>query len=264
MLETNKIYTGDCVTILKDFPDDSIDMVLTSPPYDNHRTYHGYILDFNALAQELYRILKPNSSVIWVVADETTKGSESGSAFKQALYFKEIGFNLHDTMIYLKNSASFPANKNSTRYSNIFEYMFILSKGKPKCNLLCDKPNIWAGYTNWGISTHYNKNGETVKRKKIKPIPLMSPRNNVWKYNTGVERVKGHPAIFPLQLAKDHILSWSNKDDIILDPLCGSGTTCVAAKMLNRKYIGIDISEIYCNLAQTRLNSVTPSIWSNQ
>jgi site-specific DNA-methyltransferase (adenine-specific) len=169
----------------------------------------------------------------------------------------ETGFKLHDTMIYEKNTSSFPAKRNGNRYTQIFEYMFVFCKGKIKtANLICDKPNKWAGHTNWGKNTNRLKNGELKETTDIKPVPEFSPRNNIWKYNVG----KGfnssdkeshlHPAIFPEQLAEDHILTWSNEGDIILDPFSGSGTTCKMSKKNKRNYIGIDISEEYCKLAE--------------
>jgi site-specific DNA-methyltransferase (adenine-specific) len=169
----------------------------------------------------------------------------------------EIGFKLHDTMIYEKNTSSFPAKRNGNRYTQIFEYMFVFCKDKIKnVNLICDKPNKWAGHTNWGKNTTRLKNGELQETTDIKPVPDFSPRNNIWKYNVGKgfnskdKESHEHPAIFPEQLAEDHIMSWSNEGDIILDPFSGSGTTSKMAKKNNRKYIGIDISEEYCKLAE--------------
>lgn len=251
----NYIKCGDCVTLMKDLPDDSIDLTVTSPPYDNLRTYSGFEWDFEATAKELYRVTKPGGIVVWVVGDATSKGSESGTSFKQALYFKEIGFKLHDTMIYEKQGAAFPATKNSKRYSQIFEYMFVFCKGKIRSDiaLLCDKPNKWAGHTNWGNNTQYDKDGNLIQTNNKKPIPQFSLRNNIWKYVTGFNEKTGHPAVFPEQLAADHILSWSNEGDVVLDPFVGSGTTAKMAMLNNRNYIGFDISEEYCKIAKERL-----------
>jgi len=197
------------------------------------------------------------------VGDAVMKGGETGSSFRQALYFMEKGFKLHDTMIYEKNGSSFPARRDGNRYSQLFEYMFVFSNGaKPKtANLICDKPNRWAGYTHFGKGTIRNKKGELIERN-IKPIPEFSPRNNIWKYNTGKnystkdEVAFGHPAIFPEQLAADHILTWSAPGDVILDPFNGSGTTTKMAAMNNRNYVGIDISEEYCDIARKRLEMI--------
>ena len=243
MLELNKIYCGDCLEVMKQIPDKSIDLTVTSPPYDNLRTYNGYTFDFEGIAKELYRITKEGGVVVWVVGDATIKGSETGTSFKQALYFKEIGFNLHDTMIYEKNSASYPAHKKSSRYTQIFEYMFVFCKGKIKThNLICDKKNKWAGYKDFS--------------GKIKnPVPNFSPRNNIWKYTTSFNDKTDHPAVFPEELAQDHILSWSNEGDTILDPMAGSGTTLKMAKKNNRNYIGIEISPEYIDIINKRLNA---------
>ena len=172
----------------------------------------------------------------------------------------QLGFLLHDTMIYEKNGSPFPARRNGNRYSQIFEYMFILSKSKkPKtANLLCDKPNRWAGYTHFGKGSIRQKDG-TLKERQIKPIPEYSPRNNIWKYNTGKNYSTKdavafeHPAIFPEGLAKDHILTWSEENDLVLDPFMGSGTTAVACMETNRKYIGFEIDPTYYDVCQRRI-----------
>ncbi len=267
----NEIINGDSVETLKKLPDNSVDMVVTSPPYDNLRAYqnliddmkeeyNGYSFPFEQIAIELARVVKKGGVVVWVVGDAVMKGSETGSSFRQALYFMEKGFKLHDTMIYEKNGSSFPARRDGNRYSQLFEYMFVLSNGaKPNtANLICDKPNRWAGYTHFGKGTIRNKKGELVERN-IKPIPEHSPRNNIWKYNTGrnystKDKVAfEHPAIYPESLAEDHILTWSNPGDVVLDPFNGSGTTCKMALLNNRNYIGIEISSEYCKIAQERL-----------
>ena len=256
----NTIINGYSEEILKNIPSDSIDLTLTSPPYDNLREYNGYNfseITCNTIIEELFRITKKGGIVVWIVGDSVINGSESGTSFKQALKFMNVGFKLHDTMIYEKNTSSFPAKKTGKRYTQIFEYMFVFCKGKIKtCNLICDKPNKWAGNTNWGKNTNRLKNGQLQLVKKIKCVPNFSPRNNIWKYNIGNgfnssdKESHRHPAIFPEKLAEDHILSWSNEGDIILDPFCGSGTSCKMAKKNNRKYIGIDISNEYCKLAK--------------
>jgi DNA modification methylase len=256
----NKIINEDSEKVLKEIPSNSIDLTVTSPPYDDIRDYKGYNFTDNVLCNiiaELFRVTKSGGVVVWVVGDATTNGSESGTSFRQALKFMEFGFKLHDTMIYEKNTSSFPAKRNGNRYTQIFEYMFVFCKDKIKnVNLICDKPNKWAGHTNWGKNTTRLKNGELQETSDIKPVPDFSPRNNIWRYNVGKgfnskdKESHEHPAIFPEQLAEDHIMSWSNEGDIVLDPFSGSGTTSKMAKKNNRKYIGIDISEEYCKLAE--------------
>ena len=256
----NKIINEDSEKVLKEIPSDSIDLTVTSPPYDDIRDYKGYNFTDTVLSNiiaQLFRVTKSGGVVVWVVGDATTNGSESGTSFRQALKFMEFGFKLHDTMIYEKNTSSFPAKRNGNRYTQIFEYMFVFCKDKIKnVNLICDKQNKWAGHTNWGKNTTRLKNGELQETSDIKPVPDFSPRNNIWKFNVGKgfnskdKESHEHPAIFPEQLAEDHIISWSNEGDIVLDPFSGSGTTSKMAKKNNRKYIGIDISEEYCKLAE--------------
>lgn len=248
----NRIICGDNVEVLRGMPDESIDLTVTSPPYGNLRTYNGFEWDFEGLAQELYRATKVGGVVVWVVGDATINGSESGTSFKQALYFKEIGFKLHDTMIYVKNSYPFPP---SNRYYQQFEYMFVFSKGKPNtANLLrCEAQGRKR------VSTTRNPDGTTSKTK-YETGHKTRIRDNIWLFDTGYMRTTtdkfayDHPAMFPEKLAEDHILTWSNPDDIVLDPFIGSGTTAKMAALNDRKYIGIDISEEYCELAKKRVS----------
>ena len=236
------IYAEDCLETMSRMPDNSIDFVLTSPPYDDLRKYNGYSFQFELVAKELYRILKETGSVVWVIGDATKNGSESGTSFRQALFFQSLGFKLHDTMIYEKNSPTYPASRTSNRYTQIFEFMFVFSKGKPKCNLIIDKPNKWAGHKDFS-------------GKLKNPVPDFSPRNNIWKYTTSFNGVK-HPAPFPELLAQDHILTWSVEGDLVYDPFMGSGTTAKMAKLNNRNFIGSEISQEYVDIANARLQEV--------
>lgn len=258
MVEFDKIYNESNIETCKRMDDNSIDLVVTSPPYDGLRKYNGYCFEFEELARELYRVIRPGGVVVWVVGDATVDGSETGSSFRQALYFMECGFKLHDTMIYEKNSSAFPAAAGSKRYTQIFEYMFVFSKGRIRddINLIADKENKWAGHTNWGNNTQYNKDGELVKTNNIKPVPECSLRNNIWKYNVGFNDKTGHPAVFPEQLAEDHILSWSNPGDVVYDPFMGSGTTAKMAYLNGRKYVGSEISSEYCDIIAERMSVV--------
>ena len=253
MIKDGNIYAEDCLVTMARMEDDFIDLVVTSPPYDNLRKYNGYDFDFESIAKELYRVIKDGGVLVWVVGDATHKGSESGTSFKQALFFKEIGFRLHDTMIYEKNSASYPAHRKSTRYTQIFEYMFIFCKGRIKThNLICDKKNKWAGYKDFS-------------GKLKNPVPEFSPRNNIWKYTTSFNDKTNHPAVFPEELAQDHILTWSNEGDLVYDPLGGSGTVAKMCILNNRRWITSEVSEEYVNEANERLKSfMTPDDNSNK
>jgi len=234
------IHNENCLDTMARMPDDYIDLTLTSPPYDNLREYNGYSFDFESVAKELYRVTKPNGLLVWVVGDAVIDGSESGSSFRQALYFKELGFKLHDTMIYEKNSPAYPARANGNRYTQIFEYMFVFAKGKVPNQLICDKPNKWAGHKDFS-------------GKLKNPVPDFSPRNNIWKYTTSFNGWK-HPAPFPEALAHDHIVSWSKEGDLVYDPFMGSGTTAFVARSLGRNYIGSEISKEYCDIIEKRLS----------
>ena len=255
MLELNKIHHGDCLELMKDIPDNTIDLTVTSPPYDNLRTYNGFSFDFEGIANELYRVTKVGGVVVWVVADATIKGSETGTSFKQALYFKEIGFNLHDTMIYAKKAVG--ASGSMYSYQQSFEYMFVLSKGKIKTfNPIKDLIPKNAGKpTRYTKTSKSNKEGYS-NETHIKLAPKASKRKNLWFYDVGFgarnDRTK-HPAMFPEKLAEDHILSWSNPGDVVFDPMAGAGTTCKMAMLNDRKYLGMEISEEYVDIANKRI-----------
>lgn len=260
MLTTKQIYEiGDCLDLLQEIEDNSIDMVLTSPPYDNLRTYGGYNFDFEPTAKELYRVVKKGGVVVWVVGDQTIKGSETGSSFKQVLYFKEIGFNIHDTMIWNKGKLSFP---ETNRYSNVFEYMFVLSKNKPKTfNCIKDRKNKWYNGKKH-IKGHYrNAKGEKIRHNKQNLLKEFGSRFNIWDISSGCNKSTldkcafSHPAIFPESLAKDHIISWSNEGDTVLDPFVGSGTTLKMCKILNRNGIGFDSNPDYEPIIKQRLDN---------
>jgi site-specific DNA-methyltransferase (adenine-specific) len=270
MIEINKIYNEDCLITLSKVLDNTIDLTVTSPPYDDLRTYNnhisgkktefnGYSFDFEKIARELYRTTKEGGVVVWVVGDGTEKGSETGTSFRQALYFKEIGFNIHDTMIYMKNNFS---NPSSNRYHQIFEYMFVLSKGKPKTfNSIKDRKNVYGGQVgSWGKNTSRQVDGTMVERKK-KIIEEYGQRYNVWTFKTSKngqedEIAYQHPAIFPIQLVKDHIITWTNPGELIFDPFMGSGTTAKAAVQTERSYLGSEISDEYYKICLKRLETI--------
>lgn len=247
----SKIICGNNSDILKGFPPDCIDLTVTSPPYDNLRDYEGYKWDFDIVAMELFRITKPGGVVVWIVGDATMEGSETGTSFRQALTFKDIGFKLYDTMIWHKTG--YP--KNDQRYEPAFEYMFVLSKGMPKTfNGIRDKPNKWAG----DVARVGHRGKDNVVRKtssyRKNKIAKLGLRTNVWNIPAAKKRNERlHPAPFSIRLAQDHIRTWTNVGDIVLDPFNGSGTTCKAAYEIERKYIGVEISQKYCQIAKRRL-----------
>lgn len=252
----DKITEGDCLDVIRKFEAESVDMVLTSPPYDNLRSYKGYVFPFENIARELFRVLKPGRVVVWVVGDATIDGSETGTAFRQALFFKEIGFNIHDTMIFRKKNPIPQIYRK--RYNNEFEYMFVFSKGPVETHNPIMVDCLHAGLELNGTTYKNYSKTEQKRSKMAKPVKNRKIKGNIWEYVVGKnledQDAKEHPAPFPCALARDHILSWTNRGEIVLDPMCGSGTTCRAAKQLERKFIGIDISEDYCRIARKRVN----------
>ena len=254
-----QLYNGDCLELMKNIPDGSVDLTVTSPPYDNLRTYNGNIDQWNfekfkAIAKELYRVTADGGLVVWIVADATIKGSETGTSFRQALHFMDCGFNLHDTMIWEKPTFT-ATGALKTRYAQVFEYMFVFTKGKIKTfNPIKDRRNVHSGAKRSG--TIRQKNGDfRPLANKGKPIDEYGQRFNVWRRDTvrGKERC-GHPAPFPEQLANDHIISWSNEGDTILDCFMGSGTTGKMAVLNNRNFIGIELDKGYFDIAEKRIN----------
>ena len=252
-MEINKTYNENCLDTMKQMPNGFVDLVVTSPPYGELRTYNGYSFDFENIAKELYRITKDGGVIIWVVADQTKNGSESGTSFKQALYFKELGFNLHDTMIYRKLNYT-PLTHN--RYEQEWEYMFCFSKGKPKTFNPIKVPCKYAGQETWGQPSYYKTTDGTLTEMGKKVISDDKIKGNVFEYRTGstqTGKIK-HPAMFPEQLATDQINTWTNEGDLIYDCFMGSGTTGKMAKHNNRNYIGSEISEEYFKIIEGRLN----------
>lgn len=258
------IKQGDCLELMKSIPDSSIDLTVTSPPYDNLRTYENSIewnfKIFTRIARELYRVTKDGGVVVWVVGDATINGSESGNSFRQALFFKRIGFNLHDTMIYFTPKMVMTHN----RYEQEFEYMFVFSKGRPSTfnpfKIKCNKSGENKRY-NYGQLTEAKKEKNDVQRYRdySRPVSEYKIKGNVWRIESGFNKTTQdsyafeHPAIFPESLANDHILSWSNEGDTVLDPFLGSGTTGKMAIRNNRKFIGFEKVEKYFKIAEKRI-----------
>jgi len=249
-MEINKTYNENCLETMVRMPNGFIDLTVTSPPYDNLRTYNGYSFDFESIAKELFRVTKDGGVVVWVVGDATIKGSETGSSFRQALYFMECGFNLHDTMIYQKSTP--PLSHN--RYEQNFEFMFCFSKGVLNTFNGIREPKE---YSDNRKVKDFGRNRDNTIDSGYSSSDTSRLKRNVWKYfaagGANDKIASGHPAIFPEKLAYDHVISWSNEGDMIYDPFMGSGTTAKAAKVSNRNYIGSEISKEYCNIIEQRL-----------
>jgi site-specific DNA-methyltransferase (adenine-specific) len=244
----NIIYNEDCLETMKGMENNSIDLTITSPPYDSLRIYNGYSFNFPQVAKSLYEVTKPGGVLVWIVGDETIKGSETGTSFRQALGLKEAGFNLHDTMIWRKTNPM-PKFKHK-RYFDVFEYMFILSKGQPKTFNPLLQPNKRAGEL-YDYTAKLKTTGK-VRTKKTFNINDERYKDNIWECAVAKNETD-HPAVFPESLIADHITSWSNEGDIVYDPFIGSGTTALAARSLGRNYIGSEISQEYCQIAEKRL-----------
>ena len=249
------LMQGDCLERMKEIESNSIDLTVTSPPYDNLRSYNGNNKQWGehvwkSVLNDLYRVTDEGGIVVWIVQDKCIKGGESGTSFRQALHSIDCGFKLYDTMIWNKPSPQAPTEG---RYYDVFEYMFIFSKGKPKTlNLIKDRKNKSAGMVS-NKETRSCREDRKIKNEK-RVVAEYSRRFNVWDVSRGSNKTK-HPAVFPEKLVNDHIISWSNVGDVVFDPFMGSGTTGVAAKNLNRKFIGIELDEVYFNIAKKRIEN---------
>lgn len=260
-IELNEIYCSNCVPFMETLPDNCIDLTVTSPPYDNLRDYNGYSFDYENIAKQLFRITKVGGIVVWVVGDKITKGNKTLTSFKQALKFQEIGFNVHDTMIYKKKNTPF---MRSNAYTNCFEFMFVFSKGSPKTFNPLKEKTVRSGEE---MLVH-NKKADGINKKILGKLKEEKTKTNIWEYAVGLGGTTRdkiafkHPATFPEKLAEDHILSWTNKGDVVFDPMSGSGTTCKMAFLNERNYLGCDISEEYVNIAKERLKDYIT--WNDQ
>jgi len=245
-------YIADCIEYMTSMPDECVDLVVTSPPYDNLRNYKGYSFEFERIAQGLFKVIKKGGVVVWVVGDKIN-GGRSLTSFRQGIYFQEIGFIMHDIMIYQKKNTPF---MRSNAYTNAYEFMFILSKGKPKTFNPLKEKTVRNGYE----MVVFNKGADGINKKNLKELKKEKTKTNIWKYAVGLGGTTSdkiafqHPATFPEKLAEDHILSWSNEGDLVFDPMCGSGTTCKMAYLNKRKYLGVDISKEYIKIAKARLS----------
>ena len=256
----SSVHHGDALEILPDLGVEP-DLIITSPPYGALRKYGGHGFDFYKMADAIFNVMPEGGVLVWVVGDTVINGSESGASFEQALHFKnKLGLRLHDTMIYHKNVLG---NPTPVRYHQQFEYMFVFSLGAPKTvSLIEDVKNKSGGQK---IKHNYpsgrSPDGKRPRRTHDRVIREMGRRSNVWKYNAGYNHsapdfldAHNHPAIMPLLLAKDHIRTWTNPGDLVLDPMAGSGTTLKAAKDMNRQGVGVEINAEYCELIARRLS----------
>ena len=265
-LSLNETHLMNCIDGMQLMDEESVDLVVTSPPYDDLRTYNDSSKwdheVFKSVADNLTRVLKTGGVIMWNVNDATVKGSETGSSFRQCLYFMDqCGLRLHDTMIYEKTGTAFASGPKSVRYTQIFEYCFILSKGKPKTiNLIQDKKNAWAGYTSFGNAKTRKQDGTMHDPgKKSKVIREYGVRTNIWKiknsggFGQSSKASYKHPATMPEELARGHVLTWSDKNDLILDPFMGAGTTAQVCLEENRNFIGFEIDETYHQMCVDRV-----------
>lgn len=252
MIDLNRLYVSDCVKFMKKLDNEFVDLTVTSPPYDDLRDYKGYSFDFEGIATELFRITKDGGVVVWVVGDKIN-GGFSLTSFKHGLFFKKVGFKIHDIMIYRKKNTPF---MRSNAYTNCYEFMFVLAKGKPKTFNPLKEQTKRSGLE----MLPFNKKADGINKKMLGELKKEKTRTNIWEYAVGLGGTTSdkiafkHPAVFPEKLVEDHILSWSNRGDLIFDPMCGSGTTCKMAMLNGRNFVGCDVSKEYIDIATKRLS----------
>jgi DNA modification methylase len=256
MIELGKIYTENCLETFRRMPDDLVDMTITSPPYDDLRDYNGYHFPVEEIAAGLFAKTKPGGVVVWVVADRTVNGDETLTSFKHAFAFKDAGFRVHDTMIYVKNNP-IPSDCGK-RYRQAFEYMFCFSKGQPKTFNPITEPTKSAGQKIKAFRITEVGRGNVPDEDIGREIKHQRKVNNIFAYNVGTSSSKDkiafeHPAIFPEQLVRDQIGTWTEEGDLVYDCFMGSGTTAKVAHLLGRRWFGSEISAEYVEIARTRL-----------
>ena len=255
-IKLNSVYHSDCIELMKSMEENSVDLTVTSPPYDELRNYNGYHFAFEDIAKNLFRITKKGGVLVWVVGDKIKNGNRSLTCFKQAIFFQTVGFNVHDVMIYRKKNTPF---MRTNAYTNCFEFMFVLSKGSPKTFNPLKVKTVRQGQE----MLPFNKGADGINKKILGELKPEKTKTNIWEYATGLHGTTSdriafkHPAVFPEKLAEDHILSWTNQGEVVFDPMCGSGTTCKMAFINNRFYIGCDISKEYVELTERRLAALT-------
>lgn len=254
MRDLTGLFVADCAEFMRGMPEDCVDLAVTSPPYDNLRDYQGYRFDFSAIAQGLFRVIKPGGVVVWVIGDKIN-GGRSLTSFRQGLHFQELGFTMHDVMIYQKKNTPF---MRSNAYTNCYELMFVLSKGKPKTFNPLKERTARNGFE---MLVH-NKKSDGINKKTLGKLKEEKTRTNIWSYAVGLGGTTSdrlafqHPALFPEKLALEHILSWSNEGDLVYDPMCGAGTTCKMALLAGRQYLGTDVSAEYIDIAKQRIEGL--------
>ena len=247
-------FVAECVDFMSNMDEEVVDLTVTSPPYDNLRDYKGYAFGFENIAKQLYRVTKPGGIVVWVVGDKIN-GGRTLTSFRQGIFFQEIGFQMHDVMIYQKKNTPF---MRSNAYTNCYEFMFVLSRGKPNTFNPLKTKTVRHGPE---MLVH-NKKSDGINKKVLKELKKEKTRTNIWSYAVGyggttTDKIAfKHPAVFPEKLAEEHILSWTNPGDIVFDPMCGSGTTGKMALIHRRRFIGVDISEDYIAIAKERVEAL--------
>lgn len=255
----NEVYCGDCVKLMKLLPDSTIDLVVTSPPYDKIRDYNGSIhFDLHKTGQEIFRVLKSGGIAVMVIQDQTKNFGKSLTSFKTIIdWCDNIGFKLFETIIYRKNGSE--GVWWTKRFRVDHEYMPIFLKGKKPQYFNKEPlkiPSKHGGKVMTGSGSR-KTNGETQKTV-TRAINFKKCRGTIWNYLMAGDKnplKRKHPAVFPDKIPYDFIQCFCPEEGIVLDPFAGSGSTLVMAKKLRRSFIGFDIVPEYCELARERLKT---------
>lgn len=259
MINVEGIHEGECSKVMSGWPADCIDMVLTSPPYADLLNYRGFKFDLAAIARQLFRVLKDGGVMVWVIGDKTVDYSRQMIPYTHAFGLRDAGFCIYDVMIYSKPAGRY---MNRYRYPNVYEHMIVASKGKPKTfNPIMVKTKKPGDSRN---TTILHRDADNNRTLGYRTTAEERPHDNIWKYSPGFGAVDRyafeHPAVFPEKLARDQIISWSNPNDIVLDPMCGSGTTLKMARVYGRRYAGIDVAPEYLEIVRRRLRECSPNM----
>lgn len=254
-----RLLTGDACEILPTIRESSVDLTVFSPPYDGLRDYKGKpSFDMAVLGREILRVTKEGGVCCMVIQDATKNGAKSLTSFRTACLFADLGWRLFECCIYSR--AGVPGAWWTKRFRVDHEYIFIFTRGDglprrfDKTSLMVESK--YAGITAGG--TKRTTKGDFVAIKKTVISPLKC-RGTIWHYaasNTERNKTKSeHPATYPDSLARDIISCFSKEGDLVLDPMMGSGTTGIASVNMGRRFLGIEISVQYMEIAKRRFRA---------
>lgn len=270
-IPVDRIIHGDCEAVLSGLPDECVDLIFTSPPYADSRknTYGGihpdrYVEWFMPRAAQFRRVLKPDGTFILNIKEKAVGGERHTYVIQLILEMRKQGWLWTEEFIWHKKNC-YPG-KWPNRFRDARERCIQFNR-KKKFRMFQEEVMVPVGDR---ARTRLRRLSETDRRRDESRVKSGFGKNiSNWlgrkkAYPTNVLHMatecsnRGHSAAFPLSLPEWFIRLFTKEGDIVLDPFVGSGTTAVAARKLNRRYIGIDINEDYCRMAEKRYPNSSP------